>query len=64
VLTKQRSIAEVSTKIATVVHVRLEAADGSFLRRQLTVTNTELQRPEPANTDLRCSGNISEDEDV
>ena len=64
VLTKQLSIAEVSTKIATAVDESLSKQQKAlFLRQQLAVINTELQRLEPANTDLHGSGNIAEDED-
>jgi len=35
----------------------------SSLRQQLAAINAELQRLEPANTDLHGSGNIAEDED-
>ena len=64
VLTKQLSIAEVSTKIATAVDESLSKQQKAlFLRQQLAAINAELQRLEPANTDLHGSGNIAEDED-
>jgi ATP-dependent Lon protease len=62
VLTKQFSIAEVSTKIATAVDESLSKQEKAhFLRRQLAAINAELQRLEPGNTDLH--GNVAEDED-
>jgi ATP-dependent Lon protease len=64
VLTKQLSIAEVSTKIATAVDESLSKQQKAlFLRQQLAAINAELQRLEPVNTDLHGSGNIAEDED-
>jgi hypothetical protein len=64
VLTKQLSIAEVSTKIATAVDESLSKQQKAlFLRQQLAVINAELQRLEPANSDLHGSGGIPEDED-
>ena len=64
VLTKQLSIAEVSTKIATAVDESLSKQQKAlFLRQQLAVINAELQRLEPANAGLHGSGNIAEDED-
>ena len=61
VLTKQLSIAEVSTKIATAAEESLSKQQKAlFLRQQLAA---ELQRVEPANTDLHGSRNIFEDED-
>ena len=63
-LTKQLSIAEVSTKIATAVDESLSKQQKAlFLRQQLAAINAELQRLEPANTDLHGSGGIAEDED-
>ena len=64
VLTKQLSIAEVSTKIATSVDESLSKQQKAlFLRQQLAVINAELQHLEPANARLHGSGNIAEDED-
>ncbi len=63
-LTKQLSIAEVSTRIATAVDESLSKQQKAlFLRQQLAAINAELQRLEPANADLHGSGNIAEDED-
>jgi ATP-dependent Lon protease len=64
VLTKQFSIAEVSTKIATAVDESLSKQEKAhFLRRQLAVINAELQRLEPGNSDLHGTGSVAEDED-
>jgi ATP-dependent Lon protease len=64
VLTKQLSIAEVSTKIATAVDESLSKQQKAlFLRQQLAVINAELQRLESGNTDLHGTGSIAEDED-
>lgn len=64
VLTKQLSIVEVSTKIATAVDESLfKQQKALFLRQQLAAINAELQRLEPANADLHSGGNIAEDED-
>ena len=64
VLTKQLSIVEVSTKIATAVDESLSKQQKAlFLRQQLAAINAELQRLEPTNADLHGSGNIAEDED-
>ena len=61
-MTKQLSIAEVSTKIATAVDESLSKQQKAlFLRQQLAAINAELQRLEPANADLH--GSIVEDED-
>jgi ATP-dependent Lon protease len=61
VLTKQLSIAKVSTKIATAADESLSKQQKAlFLRQQLAA---ELQRVEPVNTDLHGSRNIFEDED-
>lgn len=63
-LTKQLSIAEISTKIATAVGESLSKQQKAlFLRQQLAAINAELQRLEPTNTDLHGSGGIPEDED-
>ena len=63
-LTKQLSIAEVCTKIATAVDESLSKQQkGLSLRQQLAVINAELQRLKPANANLHGSGNIAEDED-
>jgi ATP-dependent Lon protease len=64
VLTKQLSIAEVSTKIATAVDESLSKQQKAlFLRQQLAAINAELQRLEPGNADLHGTGNAVEDED-
>jgi ATP-dependent Lon protease len=64
VLTKQLSIAEVGTKIATAVDESLlKQQKALFLRQQLAAINAELQRLEPTNADMHGSGNITEDED-
>jgi hypothetical protein len=64
VLTKQLSIAEVSTKIATAVDESLSKQQKAiFLRQQLTAINAELQRLELGNSDLHGTGNTVEDED-
>ena len=63
-LTKQLSIVEVSTKIATAVDESLSKQQKAlFLRQQLTAINAELQRLEPGNTDLHGTGGVAEDED-
>ncbi|KAI0298983.1 Lon protease C-terminal proteolytic domain-containing protein [Multifurca ochricompacta] len=64
VLTKQLSIVEVSTKIATAVDESLSKQQKAlFLRQQLAAINAELQRLEPGNTDVHGTGNGVEDED-
>lgn len=64
VLTKQLSIAEVSTKIATAVDESLSKQQKTlFLRQQLAAINAELQRLELGNSDLHGTGNTVEDED-
>lgn len=64
VLTKQLSIAEVSTKIATAVDESLSKQQKAFfLRQQLAAINAELQRLELGNSDLHGTGNAVEDED-
>ena len=64
VLTKQLSIAEVSTKIATAVDESLSKQQKAlFLRQQLAAINAELQRLEVGNSDLHGTGNAVEDED-
>ncbi|KAI0297950.1 hypothetical protein BC826DRAFT_999741 [Russula brevipes] len=64
VLTKQLSIAEVSTKIATAVDESFSKQQKAlFLRQQLAAINAELQRLEPGNADLHGTGNAVEDED-
>lgn len=63
-LTKQLSIAEVSTKIATAVDESLSKQQKAlFLRQQLAAINAELQRLDPGNADLHGTGNLAEDED-
>jgi ATP-dependent Lon protease len=64
VLTKQLSIAEVSTKIATAVDESLSKQQKAlFLRQQLAAINAELQRLEVGNSDFHGTGNVVEDED-
>ncbi|KAI0270715.1 Lon protease C-terminal proteolytic domain-containing protein [Gloeopeniophorella convolvens] len=64
VLTKQLSIAEVSTKIASAVDESLSKQQKAlFLRQQLAAINAELQRLDPGNTDIHGTGNGVEDED-
>ena len=64
VLTKQLSIVEVSTKIATAVDDSLSKQNKAhFLRQQLAAINAELQRLEPGSTDLHGTGGVAEDED-
>ena len=64
VLTKQLSIAAVSMKIATSVDKFVSKQQKTlFLRQQLAAINVELQRFEPASTDVHGGGNITEDED-
>lgn len=64
VLTKQFSIVEVSTKVATAVDESLSKQHKAlFLRQQLAAINAELQRLEPGNTDLHGTGGVAEDED-
>jgi len=64
VLTKQLSIAEVSTKIATAVDESLSKQQKAlFLRQQLAAINAELQRLEPGNIALHGTGNGLDDED-
>lgn len=58
------SIAEVSTKIATAVDESLSKQQKAFfLRQQLAAINAELQRLEPASTDLHGTAVSIEDED-
>jgi len=64
VLTKQLSIAEVSTKIATAVDESLSQQQKAlFLHQQLAAINAELQRLEVGNSDLHGAGHAVEDED-
>jgi hypothetical protein len=56
-------MAEVSTKIATAGDESLSKQQKAhFLLQQLAAINAELQRLEPADTDLHGSRNIAEDE--
>ena len=64
VLTKQLSIAEVSTKIAMAINESLSKQQKArFLRQQLAAINAELWHLEVGNSDLHRTGHAVEDED-